>query len=404
MRFAAALAISIVAVGCDRPTPPKPAPVETPATAGTPAAATSEREPIPFIDTHVHMNASAYAVLLQQLEPLGLHRIVNLSGGSTAEVRAHNIEAAAAFGGRVLLFHNIDWSEIDDPEFGRHEAERLEVSVRAGFAGVKISKALGLGVETADGALLKVDDPRLDPIWSKAGELGVPIAIHTSDPKAFFEPPTADNERYAELSLAPSWSFYGDQYPTRDELLAARDRVVARHPETTFILVHLGNNPEDPAYVDNLLSRYPNAFVDVAARVGEFGRHPAPQMREFFTKNADRVLFATDMMMGIVPGPDGRARLKLTLGSISDHPPTMADIEPFYRKHFRYFEEATAEIDHPVPIQGAWKVHPVNLPRPVLDKIYWENAERIITTPWLGREAASDVSSEALRIAGGSRP
>lgn len=380
--------------GCDGPKAPRePARMTTPK-AAEPQIPTRR----PFIDTHVHMNARAYGVLLEQLEPLGLRRIINLSGGSSAEARAENIADADKFGGRVLLFHNVDWSEIDDPEFGLREAERLEVSARAGFAGIKISKALGLGVRTADGALLAVDDPRLDPFWAKAGELGLPIAIHTSDPKAFFEPPTADNERYAELSLAPSWSFYGEDFPSRAALLAARDRVVAKHPGTTFILVHLGNNPEDPAYIDDLLTRYPNAFVDVAARVGEFGRHPAPTMRDFFTRHAARVMFATDIMMGVVPGPLGHPRLRLTLGSISETPPKLEDIEPFYTKHFQYFEGTGAPIDHPVPIQGAWKVNPIGLAPPVLEQIYWRNAERVVVAPWLGRRAAHGVLHTAAAI------
>lgn len=396
--YAVVAALSLLTAGCDRkPVPSKLEEAAPQTVAKTGAAdvepATPQRR---FIDVHTHLNAFSYDTFFDRVGPLGVVRVVNLSGGSSPERRADNLTAAEQHPGQVMLFHNIDWDQIDDPDFGVHEAARLEASVRAGFAGLKVSKALGLGVRTADGELVPVDDPRLDPIWAKAGELGVPVAIHTADPKAFFEPPTPDNERYAELSLAPGWSFYGDEFPSRAELLAERDRMVARHPETTFILVHLANNPEDPDYVDALLAAHPNVVVDIAARIAEFGRHDATRMRAFFEKYADRVLFGTDIMLSVIPV--GQTQLRLTLGSISQKRPGLDDIAPFYMKHFQYFEQTGAPIEHPVPIQGAWKVHPVGLDSDTLDQIYWANAERIVAAPWLGRGAASQVAAQAAKI------
>lgn len=381
----------LAAVACDKQ-PPKPL---TPNTipAVTPVAA----QPRAFIDVHTHTNPFAYKLAIERLGPMGLRRLVNLSGGSSPEMRAENLAAANKFPGQVLLFYNLAWQNVEDPAFAVQEAAMLERAVELGFAGVKVSKALGLGIEIG-GKLIAPDDERLAPIWDKAGELGVPIAIHTSDPKAFFEPTTPQNERYAELSLAPNWSFYGDEYPARAELLAARDRLLARHPKTTFILVHLGNNPEDVDYVDALLDTYPNAYVDIAARVGEFGRHPASRMKAFFEKHADRVMFGTDIMMGLVPMKNGRAALRLTLGSISEEPPTLEDVPGFYENHFRYFETTGAPIEHPVPIQGDWKVNPIGLSGAVLDKIYWKNAERVVAAPWLGRRAGHAVHRTAREL------
>jgi len=118
-----------------------------------------------------------------------------------------------------------------------------------------------------------VDDPRLDPIYTKAAELGFIVAIHTADPVAFFQPPTPDNERYEELSIAKSWSFHGGDYPSFAELIAQRtpDRPA---PRTIFLLIHLAGWPENLDYVDKLLDTYPNVWVDVSARVPEFGRQP----------------------------------------------------------------------------------------------------------------------------------
>lgn len=399
MRFPAYLALlTTIAFGCEKS--PKPSKVAQTATQidARPVEGTAQKtegSSRPLIDTHTHLNPPSFGLFLKLMDDNGIERAVNMSGGSNPEAQVQALRVADQAGGRLALFHNIDWSNIDAPDFGEREATALEASIRRGFAGLKISKALGLGVETEEGELVAVDDPRLDPIWEKAGELGVPVAIHTSDPKAFFEKPGPDNERHAELSLAPSWSFYGDEYPSRAELLAQRDRMIARHRGTTFILLHFANNPEDVDYVDRLLTQNPNAMVDIAARIGEFGRHEPSKVRAIFERHSERILFATDLMLGVHMTPEGQPAYRLTLGSIGEERPTLDDVDRFYELHRRYFERSGAPIDHPVPIQGDWKVHPIGLKGDLLDAVYWKNAERVIFAPWLGRRTAASVAAKA---------
>ena len=350
----------------------------------------SQSSPRRAIDVHAHVSPVAYQVLPEVMEANGVSRMVNLSGGSTDERLSKALEAAKPFRDKIAVFANIDWSVIQSPNFGDSSAENLRRHVRMGAAGLKISKHLGLGLAREE-KLVPVDDSALDPVWKTAANLGIPVSIHTSDPKAFFEPMGPENERMAELSLAPNWSFYGDEWPTRQALLAARDRVLARHPETTFILVHVANNPEDIDYVDALLDRYPNANVDLSARIGEIGRHTAERMRAFMIKHRKRILFGTDIMLSAKPGPGG-LYLSVTLGSISEKPPGLADIKRFYDGHWAYLETTGEPIDHPVPIQGDWKVNPLGLPADVLEDIYFGNAERLIFAPHLGRQAAALVS------------
>ena len=235
---------------------------------------------------------------------------------------------------------------------------------------MKIFKALGLSVRTADGALVPVDDPRLDPIFTAAGELNMVMAMHTADPVAFFEPVTPENERWEELKEAPRWSFHGGDYPSHAELLAQRDRRIARHPGTTFLLIHLANYPEDLDYVDSLLDMYPNVYVDTSARVPEFGRHPADRVRAFFVKHQDRILFGSDFIVSF----DG----KMQLGSVSETPPGLQDALTFYQRHWQYFETEEAGIAHPTPIQGRWTVDAIALPPEVLRKLYHDNAQTLI--------------------------
>lgn len=279
---------------------------------------------------------------------------------------------ARLMNGKILNCYNPDWYRVDEPDFGEVEAWRLRDAVGQGFRCLKIAKALGLFVRHLSGILLDVDDPSMDPLCTEAGRLDIPVYVHVADPKAFFLPPDSSNERYKELSVHPHWSFHGKDFPSFDALLDAFERVVARHPETVFIGVHLGNDAEDPDRVARMLDTHPNYFVDIAARVPEFGRHPAEKMRAFFTRYQDRILFGTDL--GVSPR-------HLMLGSTGDDNPTPDDAHRFYLAHFRYFETNDAQIAHPTPIQGDWKVDAIGLAPGVLEKLYRKNAMRLLKIP-----------------------
>jgi len=327
----------------------------------------------PIIDSHVHIipTLDGLALAMAVFDAVGVERFAVKSAGAWGSPRFEaSIAMKQVLGDRVELFCNIPWKGIDDPGFAEAVAADLERAARVGVKGVKIFKALGLSVRTTDGVLVPVDDPRLDPIFEKVGELNMIMAMHTADPVAFFEPVTPENERWDELKEAPDWSFHGEEYPSHDELLAQRDRRIARHPGTTFLLIHLANHPEDLDYVDRLLDKHPNVYVDTAARVPEFGRHPADKVRAFFTRHQDRILFGSDFIVSFGG--------KMQLGSVSETPPGPQDAVEFYRRHWEYFESDGKQIEHPTPIQGRWKVDAIRLPSDVLRKLYHDNAARLI--------------------------
>ena len=275
-----------------------------------------------------------------------------------------------ALGDHMVYFTTPDFSDAS-PGFGERMAEELERKVEAGAHGLKIFKELGLRHKDADGNLISVDDQRLDPLWAKAGELGVPVLIHTADPLAFFQPldenaaSLTENERWEELQAHPDWHFGTPEFPDPDTLLAQRNRVIEQRPDTTFIGAHLGNYPENLAYVDACLERYPNFHVDASARIGEFGRHPPEEVRAFFLKHQDRVIFGTDLVLG------------WDIFESADQTDT-AELKRFYDGHWRFFETGARHVDHPFPIQGSWKVDAIGLPDDVLEKLYIQNAQRLI--------------------------
>lgn len=326
-----------------------------------------------IVDFHGHLSFSGLERIKRHMATNGIERIVNLSGGSGRRggvAWKYATVLAQRLDGRIVNFMNVQWAGCCSKAWADREIASLRFVVgRLGYKGLKISKALGLGAQDEAGKLVAVDDMRLDPLWRAAAELRVPVSIHVADPRAFWQPLDEKNERYAELSVHPGWSYHGEQVPSWTAMLDAAERLFARHKDTTFVAVHFGNAAEDIERVDRMLTRLPNVHIDIAARVGEFGRHPAARVRKFFIKHQDRVLFGTDI---------GIADDYLMLGSNGKELPTDRDVQPFYDAHFRYLEGAAKQIAHPTPIQGPWKIDAVGLPGEVLDKLYRGNALRLL--------------------------
>jgi len=298
-----------------------------------------------------------------------------LGGGSPGGDGIEETLGEAKAVGRTTVFVKPHFREAKKGTgYGARMAAKIKQAHELGARGVKISKGLGLGFRDSKRQLLAVDDTGLDPVFEMAGKMGMPIAIHTGDPKAFWKPPTADNERFDELRVHPQWSFFGAPV-TWEALYAQFERRVARHPRTTFIGVHFGNDPEDPARVAQMLDRHRNLYVDTAARVPEIGRvaanHDPARMRAFFEKYRERVLFGTDV--GVGAGEED-----LMLGSTGAEPPGPADVERFFTSTWRWFETTDKAIPSPTPIQGRWTIDGVGLSRAVLEAVYHGNAERLL--------------------------
>jgi predicted TIM-barrel fold metal-dependent hydrolase len=343
------------------------------------AAARSAATPIPILDMHVHLSPGAVPRLLQLMNRHGIARVVNLSGGDPVTGLQDQLDAAATAPGKIVVFTTLAYEQAAHADYGERMAQLLEIAHQRGARGLKIAKVLGLGLRDARGRLLRVDDPGLDPVFERAGALGMPVAIHSGDPEAFWLPVDARNPRRAELEAHPGWALYGRAVPTFDELLQQLEARIARHPGTTFIAVHFGNAAERPRYVAELLRKYPNLFIDTAARIPELGRHAPALLQDLFVEFQDRILYGSDLGVGPEPTP-------LFLGSQGSRPPTARETELFFAASRRFFESADERFEHPTPIQGDWKITGIALPRSVLKKIYHDNAARLLSLPLLPAE------------------
>lgn len=343
---------------------------------------------IPRIDVHVHLGPEQVPSATRIFREHGVYIALNASGGHPdGGGLEENVAAMQASNGAVRPYCSPDWRNVEEPDWEEYVDRTLRACAAEGAIGMKVYKGLGLGITLSDGSLLAVDDPRLDRAFALCGELHLPVLIHSGDPQAFFEPDGPDNERHEELAAHPRWSFYGprpdsdEPWPSWQTVFDQYERRVARHPGTTFVGAHFGNVPEEPETVARMLETYPNLVVETGARIPEIGRFDAARMREIWIRFADRILFGTDFQM--VSGDE------YVLGSAGSELDPRSRIPIFYEAHWRYFETDDRDFAHPTPIQGDWTIDGIDLPREVLEQLYYRNAMRVFDLPGPpGEEAA----------------
>jgi predicted TIM-barrel fold metal-dependent hydrolase len=340
-----------------------------------------DRAAFPVVDVHTHITMSAKSEngvglsakrtylgqpdeLLAVMDRKNIRTMINLTGGYDDGLVDVISKYDKAYPGRFYSLTEPCYERLLEPNYPKIQADAIERAHRAGAKGLKILKTLGLYLREniTSGKLIKIDDPRFDPMWDACGQLNMPVAIHISDPIAFFTPTDRFNERYEELSNHPDWSFYDHDFPSNAELIEARNRVIARHQRTQFLVLHVGNFSENLDNVSEALDRFPNMTVDIAARIGELGRQPR-RSRKFFDRYQDRILFGTDAT------PHG------------DEFPQQVFNDKLYEIYYRFLETEDEYFDYAPakkPPQGRWEIYGIGLPKPILEKVYNQNAARVL--------------------------
>lgn len=310
------------------------------------------RAKYPFIDIHSHQDTDLLPAevdrLVREMDTLNLRTLVNLSGGSGEELTRGIRNFEGRHPGRFAAFANTDLSGVGQPGWGERAATQLEADVRAGARGLKIYKDLGLTRKDAAGGRIPVDDPRLEPLWRKCGELGIPVLIHTGEPAPFFAPHDRFNERWLELRQFPQRARPADRFPPWEQVMDEQRRLFARHPKTRFIAAHLAWLGGDLARLGAMLDALPNVSTEIGAVLAELGRQPR-FAREWFIRYQDRVLFGKDAW-----APEE------------------------YPVYFRVLETADEYFDYYRKRHAFWKMYGLALPDGVLRKLYFANALRLI--------------------------
>lgn len=327
------------------------------------------RAKFPFIDVHNHQSDMANQDLTQvvaDMDKLNMAVMVNLSGRGFRRVR--NPDSTTTFGlegseflkkalgnanksapGRFIVFTNIDFTGIGEPGWTEKAVKELQEDVKLGAKGLKIYKQLGLNIRDTSGRRVPVDDVRLDPIWAKCGELGIPVLIHSGDPHQFWLPHDKYNERWLELKQRPRrYRYPKKDNPSFEQVMAEHFNIMRKHPQTTFISAHMAWMAQDLARLGKILDEIPNMYTEIGAIIYEPGRQPR-FAREWFTKYQDRVLFGKDIW-----APEE------------------------YYVYFRVLETADEYFDYYRKRHAFWKMYGLELPDGVLKKLYYKNALKII--------------------------
>lgn len=346
------------------------------------------------IDMHCHCPVASEPALLAHfavMDEVGIDALVILDGDSPRGSLPVWLELQQKYPRRLAVFAKIDFSDVKQPTFFDDLVQKLERQAQQGIQGVKVWKDLGMSVRDASGRLLAVDDPRLDPFWAKCGELRLPVALHTADPKEYWHPLTYHSIHYG-LRTETDQHYHNPEMPSWDELMRQRDHVLEKHPRTNFIGNHLGSLEFDLERLGQTFEKYPNFFVDCAARLRMLGRLNPPAVRDFFTRYQDRLLFGTDI--GILRSGE---KVKRTSANITIYPsenPNTLCIDPAdadalrkwqdrvmldYAEWLQYFETDRVDLVDPTHSGGAWlRIFGAKLPDAVLEKFYHANAERLV--------------------------
>jgi len=305
----------------------------------------------PFIDVHGHqyrMPEQDLAPVVKDMDALNLQIMVNLSGRTGDQLIQSVSNINSNFPGRFVVFCNINFEGAGAEGWIETTVNQLEQDVENGAVGLKVYKSLGLRNKDSEGNRLAIDDVRLDPIWAKCGELGIPVLIHAADPKPFWDEFDGDNERWLELKTHPRRKRTATTPAPWEQIMNEQYNVFRKHKNTNFISAHMSWMANDLGGLGKLLDEMPNMNVGIGAIIAELGRQPR-FAKAFFNKYQDRVLFGKDSWK-------------------PEEFPT----------YFRVLESADEYFSYHKKYHAYWPMYGLDLSDEVLKKVYYKNALRIV--------------------------
>lgn len=306
----------------------------------------------PFIDIHSHhwrMGNQDLDKLISEMDGMNMGIINNLSGrgGKALKAMVDNVKEHG-YENRISFFTNIEWRSIDEQDWLESTLKQLEYDVSIGAKGLKIYKSQGMSNKDSKGKRIAVNDPRLFEVWEKCAELNIPVLIHTADPKSFWEPHDANNERWLELKLKPNRKRADNDPAPWEQLIEEQHDLFKKHPNTIFIAAHMGWFANDLSKLAQLLDEMPNMYVEIGAVIAELGRQPR-MANKFLARYQDRVLFGKDSYK-----PKEFPTYFRVLESEDEY-------FPYYKRYHAF-----------------WKMYGLDLSDEILKKLYYKNALKIV--------------------------
>lgn len=317
-------------------------------------------------DAHTHLNVDDDTVLklarADNFEVLS----INVDDPDFPSI-AEQARVAALFEARdPQHFHfatTFSMKGFGEPGWAERTRAHIADARAHGALAVKIWKNVGMVEKDPSGKRVFIDDPRFDPVIAEVVALKMPLIAHQGEPKNCWLPldqMSTDNDREYFKDHPQYYMYLHPELPSYELLMARRDHFVARHPELSFVGAHLASLEWSVDELRKFLDRYPNATVDLAARMTQVqaqSRQDWAKVRAFFIAYQDRLMYGTDIAQN--PG---------------DNPAEVGrETEGMWRSDWRYL--ATGETQ---PIKDLHAdIRGLALPRAVIDKIYYRNARRV---------------------------
>ena len=306
----------------------------------------------PFIDIHSHhwrIAEQNVDELMAKMDNMNMQVVINLSGrgGERLKAQTDNIKEYGHMN-RIVTFTNIELRSIDEPDWAEETLKQMAYDKQNGAKGLKIYKSQGMHNEDSAGNRIKINDPRIDPIWERCGEYGWPVLIHSADPKSFWEPHDSLNERWLELKLRPGRKREDDNPAPWATIIGEMHDIIKRHSGTNFIAAHMSWYANDLDYLGTLLDDMPNMYVEIGAVIAELGRQPR-MANKFFAKYQDRILFGKDSFK-----PEEFPTYFRVLETDDEY-------FPYYKRYHAF-----------------WRMYGLALPDEILKKVYYKNAMKLL--------------------------
>ncbi len=305
----------------------------------------------PIIDMHSHPYAKTAVEIdewVQNMDEVGIEKTIILTMTTGAEFDEIHSKYSR-YPERFEMWCGFDFTGFDKPGFGPVAVKELERCRQAGARGVgeihDKGKGLRSGKSNAPG--MHPDDPRMDSLWEKCGELGMPISLHVADPIWMYQKMDRHNDG---LMNAYEWRL--DNQPgivCLSGMVDILERTAARHRNTTFVACHLANLDYDLARLGEVLERNPNLYADISARYAETA--PIPRFAsQFYAKHSGRLVYGTDM------GVD----------------------KAMYRVTFRILESMDEHFYEIEQFSYHWSLNGFGLSAAILRQVYHDNAARLL--------------------------
>ncbi|MET0536075.1 MAG: amidohydrolase family protein [Steroidobacter sp.] len=323
------------------------------------------------IDTHVHLHGALPEFMKRaQTDRFRLLTInVNYSTfPPLIQQRADALALTRQYSDLVSFVATFDAAHSKQPQWRSLTEQQLKEDLAQGAVGVKVWKDIGMQQRDADGRAVMVDDARFTPIFQMLERRGVVVLGHQGEPRNAWLPleqMTIRGDRQYFTEHPEYHMFAHAEWPSYEDQLAARDRLLARHPGMKFLALHLASLEWSVDRIGEFLNRYPNASVDLAARLVHLKLQSSADregVRQFFIRFQDRIVYATDLTR--LPEQSDQAFAD------EAHVVWLAD--------WRFLSGADRlrSDDFDASFRG------LALPRDVLDKIYYGNAQRLFPSAW----------------------